>query len=85
MKVYVKNGESGMIWENSNETCITICKADDIESSMHEAGHSKPVFWGNPVGWDGEGGGKGVQNGGTYVHIWLIHVAVWQKSPHIVK
>jgi len=26
-------------------------------SSMHEAGHSKPVLWDNPDGWGGEGGG----------------------------
>ena len=28
-------------------------------SLMHEAGHSKPVHWDNPEGWDGEGGGGG--------------------------
>ena len=28
-------------------------------SSMHEAGHSKPVLGGNPEGWGGEGGGSG--------------------------
>ena len=29
---------------------------------MHETGHSKLVHWENPEGWDGEGGGRGVQN-----------------------
>ena len=24
-------------------------------SSMHEAGHSKPVLWDNPKGWGGVG------------------------------
>ena len=33
-------------------------------SSMHETGHSKPVQWNNPEGWDGEGGGRGVLDGG---------------------
>jgi len=33
---------------------------------MHDAGHSKPVHWDNPEGWDGEGGGRGVQDRGTY-------------------
>ena len=30
-------------------------------SSMHETGHSKPVHWDNPEGWDGreEAGGSG--------------------------
>ena len=31
-------------------------------SLMHEAGHSKLVHWDDPEGWDGEGGGKGVQD-----------------------
>ena len=54
-------------------------------SSMYEAGHPKPVPWDNPEGWDGEGGGKGVQNGETHVHPWLIHVDVWQKPPQYCK
>ena len=33
-------------------------------SSMHEAGHSKPVLWDNPEGWSGEGGGSGFQDEG---------------------
>ena len=37
---------------------------------MHEAGHSKPVLCDNPEGWDGEGGGRGVQDGGdTYTPV----------------
>ena len=28
-----------------------------------------------------EGGGKEVQDGGTQMHLWLIHVHVWQKAP----
>ena len=31
---------------------------------MHETGRSEPVHWDNPEGWDGEGGGTGVQDGG---------------------
>ena len=48
---------------------------------MHEAGYPKLVLWDNPEGAAGEGGGRGVQDGGTHVHPWLIHVDVWQKSP----
>ena len=29
-----------------------------------------------PRGWDGEGDGRGVQKGGEYVCLWLIHVEV---------
>ena len=46
-------------------------------SSMHEAGHSKLVLWDHPEGWGGEGGGKGIQDGGTHVHLWVIHIDVW--------
>ena len=33
-------------------------------SFMHEAGHSKPLLWDNTEGWGGEGGGRGVWDGG---------------------
>ena len=54
-------------------------------SLMHEAGHSKPVLWDNLEGWGGEESGRGVQDGATQVHPWLIHVYVWQKPPHYCK
>jgi len=38
-------------------------------SSMHETGHSKPVHWDDPEGWDGEGDGRGVWDGG---HIYTM-------------
>ena len=45
------------IWENSIETCILpYVKQMASPCSMHETGHSKPVHWDNPEGWDGEGG-----------------------------
>ena len=37
--------------------------------SINEAGHSELVLWDNPEGWDGEGGGSGVLDGGTHVHL----------------
>ena len=43
---------------------------------MHEAEYSKLVLWDNPEGLGGEGVGRGVQDGGTHVHPWLIHVNV---------
>ena len=54
-------------------------------SSMNEAENSKLVLWDNPEGWDGEGGKRRVQDGGTHVHPWLIHVDVWQKPPQYYK
>ena len=54
-------------------------------SLMHEIGHSNPVQWDKPEGWEGEGGGRKVQDGGTHVHPWLIHISVWQKPPQYCK
>ena len=40
---------------------------------MHDTGRSGPVFWDNPEGWDGEGGGRGVQDGGhMHTHGWFM-------------
>ena len=78
-------GESGMIWENSTETCILpYVKQMTNPRSMHETGHPKLVHWDNPEGWDGERGG-GCSGWGTHVHPWLIHVNVWQKPPQYCK
>ena len=54
-------------------------------SLMHEARHSKLVLWDNPEGWGGEGGGREIQDGGTQVQPWVIHVNVWQKPPQDCK
>jgi len=36
---------------------------------MHETGHSKPGHSDNPEGWDEEGGGREIQDGGhMYTH-----------------
>ena len=43
---------------------------------MHEAGRPKPGLWKNPEGWGGGGGVWGVQDWGTHVYLWLIHVDV---------
>ena len=57
-------GEGGMIRENSIETCI-LSYVQQIASLglMHETGCSGLVHWDDPEGWDGEGGGRGVQDG----------------------
>jgi len=40
---------------------------------MHETGRSGPVHWDDPEGWDGEGGGIGVQDGGQmYTRGWFM-------------
>ena len=32
-------------------------------SVIHKTGHSKLMHWDNPEGWDGEEGGRAVQDG----------------------
>ena len=54
-------------------------------SSMQESENSKPVNWDNPEGWDGDRGMRGIQDGGTRVQLWLIHVNVWKKLPQYCK
>ena len=78
---FVGEGKSGMIWENSIETCIFPCvKQITSPSSMHETGHWKPVHWDSPEGWDGEGGGRGAQDGGhVYAHGWFM--SMYGKKP----
>ena len=53
-----------MVWENSIETCIlSYVKQITSPGSMRETGCSGLVHWDDPEGWDGEGGGREVQDG----------------------
>ena len=59
-------GESqgGMIWENDIEICIILyVKWIASPGLMHDTGCLGLVHWDDPEGWDGEGGGRGVQDG----------------------
>ena len=70
----VGEGEGGMIWENSIETCIlSYVKQIASPGLKDETGHSESVHWDNPEGWDGDGGGMGVQDGEhIYTHGWFM-------------
>ena len=70
----VGEGEGGMIWENSIETYILpYVKQIASLGSMHKTGCSGLVPWDDPEGWDGEGGGRGLQDGGhVYTHGWFM-------------
>ena len=60
----VGEGEGGMIWENGIETCIvSYVKQISSPGSMHDTECLGLVHWDDPEGWDGEGGGRGVQDG----------------------
>ena len=57
-------GKGGIIWENGIETCIiSYVKWIASPGLMHETGFSGLVHWDDPKGWDGEGGGRGAQDG----------------------
>ena len=57
-------GEGGMIWEDGIETCIlSYVKWITSPGLMHEIRCCGLVHWDDPEGWDGEGGGKEVQDG----------------------
>ena len=82
----VGEGNGGMIWENSIETCIlSYVKQIASPGSMHETGCSGLVRWDDPEGWDGEGGGSGVQDGEhMYPYGWFM--SKYGKNHHnIVK
>ena len=60
----VGEGEGGMIWENGIEICkISYVKRITSPGLMHDTGCLGLVHWDDPEGWDGEGGGRGVQDG----------------------
>ena len=60
----VGEGKGGMIWENGIETCIISYKKRIASpGSIQDTGCLGLVHWDDPEGWDGEGGGRRVQDG----------------------
>ena len=60
----VGQGEGEMICENGIETCIISYKKQIASlGSIEDTGCLKLVHWDDPEGWDGEGGGRGIQDG----------------------
>ena len=60
----VGEGKGWMIWENGIETCkLSYVKRIASPGLMHDTGCSGLVCWDDPEGWDGEGGGRRVQDG----------------------
>ena len=60
----VGEGEGGMFWENSTETCI-LSRVKQITSPgwMHETSARAWCNWEDPKGSGGEGDGRGDQDG----------------------
>ena len=53
--------------------------------SMQDTGCLGLVHWDDPEGWYGEGRGRGCSRWGTRVHLWQMHVDVWQKPIQYCK
>jgi hypothetical protein len=52
---------------------------------MHDTGCSGLVHWEDPEGWDGEGGGRGLQDG-EHMYTHGVFMLMYGKSPYnIVK
>ena len=53
-----------MIWGNGTETCIISYKKRTTSPGlMQDTGCLGLMHWDDPEGWDGVGGGRGVQDG----------------------
>ena len=60
----VGEGEGRMIWENGIETYkLSYVKWITSPGSMQDTGCSGLMHWNDPEGWDGEGSGRGIQDG----------------------
>ena len=75
---------SGMIWENGIETCkLSHVKQIASPGSMRDTGCSGLVHWDDPEGWDGEGGGRGVQDG-EHMYTYGIFISMYGKTNTIL-
>ena len=50
---------------------------------MQDTGSLGMVYWDDPEGWGGRW--EGGSGWGTRVHLWQMHVDVWQNQYNIVK
>ena len=74
-----EEGEGRMYGESNMETYITLCKMDSQWEFAVWFRELKPGLCNNLEGWDGEGGGKDVQEGRDICIPMADHVAAWQK------
>ena len=81
----VGEGEGGKIWENDIETCIMSCmKLVASPGSMHDTGCLELVHWDDPEGWNGEGGGRSVQDG-EHMYTCGGFILIFGKTNTILK
>ena len=74
-----------MMWENGIKTCIISYKKRIASLGlMQDTGSLGLVHWDEPEGWDGEGGGSGVQDG-EHLYTRGGYMLIWQNQYNIVK
>ena len=74
-----------MIWENGIQTCVfAYVKRIDSPGLMHDTECLGLVHWDDPQGWDGEGGGRGVQDG-EHMFTHGRFMTVYGKTNKILK
>ena len=81
----VGEGEGGMIWENSIDTCILTIYEIDHQSKFNAWNRALKVSAGdNPEERDRKGGGRGFQDGGhIYTCGWFM--SMYGKNHHNYK
>ena len=76
MDVERAGGEDEMYGESNMGTYITICKIYSQREFAVWLRELKQGLCVNLEGWDGEGDGWEVQEGGDNCNLWLVHVDV---------
>ena len=74
-----------MYGESSMETYITVCKTDSQWETAIWIREIKQGLCDSLEGWDGEGGGREVWEGGDMVYLWLILIDAGQKITKFCK
>ena len=77
-----EGGEGEMHGESNTETYITISSQWEFAVWLRKLKQGLCI---NLEGWDGEGDGREVQNGGDICTLWLIHLEVRQKTTKFCK
>jgi len=73
------------VWKSNMETYITICKTDNQREFAVWLRKLKQGLCINLEGGLGREIGGKFKREGIYVHLWLIHVEVWQKTAKFCK
>ena len=80
----VGKGEGGMISEKCIKTCVlSYVKQITSPGSMHDTRFSGLVNWDDPEGGDGDGGGRGIQDG-EHMHTHGRFMSMYVKTNTIL-